>query len=99
MERASRAAPARLPAGESAGNLSRAPRPALQPVLPVPSILILPPGSHCTPAHSPLLPIVGSTWPKNKSEMGQLEKWDPRVSFGQGVLGKGHVGVQGERRG
>lgn len=101
MERASRAA--RLPAGESPGNLSRAPRSAPQPVLPVPSILILPPGSRHTTPHSLLLPSVGvptagSTW-ETKSGTGQLEKWDPRVSFEQGVLGKRHVGVQGDRRG
>lgn len=35
---------ARLPAGEGADNLSRTPRPAPQLGLPVPSILILPPG-------------------------------------------------------
>lgn len=85
-------------------HLSRAPRSTPQPVLPVPSILILPPGSHHTLPHSVLLPtvgvpIVGSIWPKTKLGMGQLEKWDPRVCFEQGVLGKRRVGVQGERRG
>lgn len=52
---------------------------------------------YCCPLWG--VPIVGSTWPKTKSGTGQLEKWDPRVCFEQGVPGKRHVGVQGETRG
>lgn len=85
MGRAGRAA--RLPTGEGAGNLSRAPRAAPQPGLPVPSILILPPGSRCAPPRSPLLPVGagGATGPQGDTET-KPGTGQPGEMGSQGVL-------------
>ena len=97
--RAGRAA--RLPAGEGAGNLSCVPRPAPQPGLPVPSILILLAGSRCVPPHSPLPPIGLAERPAQSKELspsqgrGSRVKRDPRAPFERGALGKHHVGGAG----
>lgn len=71
-------------AGERAGNLSCAPTPAPQPgVLPVPSILILPPGSHQAPPHSLMVgvPMGGAPGPRPSRGRGSWRNEIPGCSL------------------